>query len=175
MTPVRDSPPVAAGIEPPLELPVVAFLVVGLPADLDQAVNMLNGTSAPWHPLPGGAWQAELEVPIGVLWRYWPKRRSAMFLARRPIELPPAVRRAGTAEIDLHSALVALSSAGIWLQEAVVICRDGVWTQPLPGPEVTRLIGEVATATQWSASSEVLGLSGTWGDRRGYAVRGAIH
>jgi hypothetical protein len=143
------------------------MIAASLPSDLASAGRSLGVPLQAWAPLPDDGYRAVVEVPSDAAWSIWPERGIAIWIGFEFPHVPPRVRAAAAPAGGLAGAIRALANAGWWLQEAIVETSRGT-SASLPGP----LAHEVLRR---SPPAEIVGISGTWGDRRGVAVRGAIH
>lgn len=68
-------------------------------------------------------------------------------------------------DIDLITAVLRLSSVGVWLAEASILVDDE-WSEPMQAPKAL---------AQLARDRSARGLSGTWGDETGRAVTAELY
>jgi hypothetical protein len=144
-----------------------AFLVHGLPADLEAAAAALGLTLAVFGPMRGGAWQADFDLPRGTSWRLLPDKRAALWMARDAAAATPPVPGSWSGvDIDLVQALWRLARAGLWLTEASLLIGSDAWTARAPGGEILRRLAD---------ESAPRAVAGVWSDPHGRAVQAELH
>jgi hypothetical protein len=139
---------------------VPALAVIHLPADIEQACEVLASTSQ-FEALRDGSLSAELDVPPGV-WRYWPGSRVAFWLGARRDARPPL---RADAHLDLYELVLRLGRHGYLLRDLKIHGPDGWGTRRRAGAALRALADDPT----------VDAIRGVWADPDGRAVRLEIH
>jgi hypothetical protein len=139
---------------------IPALAVIHLPADVDQACQLL-ASKRQFEALRDGSLRAELDVPAGV-WRYWPARRVAFWLGAHS-DSRPSLR--ADAQLDLYELLIRLGEQGYLLRDLKTLGPDGWGPRRRAGSALRALASDLCAAA----------VRGVWADPAGRAVRLEIH